>query len=475
MKKRNFILTLVIVFIFCGFLVFNFFSAKPLKKQELANLYLNITVYDTAHNKVYLTNSSNISISSKDSIIPFSVKNGSVQSVIPLYEYDSPLSSNTEKYISIDGNTHSTILNSSTQLPVSNASNLIQAFKNGDDLKISLDDYFITLDEKYNGYTIEWSLSRDLDQTYVNDDYNLHLVVKTENNYIKPSIPSMTGADNITDFTLPCEYNEVNVLTSEEGQYLRFLPISNEIYSIADGIVIETNDIENYIIVAYNTGIALKYDNVVLTNFNSEVKKGDILGYSNELNLYCIDNDKYIAAEWLYDGFERPTEGKSLPRMYQTDSRWKDIPYGYNTIGGGGCGPTSFAMVVSGLTGRTQTPEDIVNVISSLGDGIWYYKQGEGSYYTIFPKLANYYGLNIDDNISTSEESLKSYLNNGKILIVSLSHGNIYTGEGHFIVIRGLTEDGKFLINDSAKYFDLNTGYSYEDLLPIRSARAIYN
>ena len=67
------------------------------------------------------------------------------------------------------------------------------------------------------------------------------------------------------------------------------------------------------------------------------------------------------------------------------------------------------------------------------------------------------------------------YQLSGKCIIICVKNGPVYKGGGHFIVIRDVTEDGKFLINDSANFFNLNTGYTYSDLGPITMARAIYN
>jgi hypothetical protein len=269
----------------------------------------------------------------------------------------------------------------------------------------------------------------------------------------------------------------VEVVDKDDSSYLKYtLEDSNEVYSIATGEVIATNDVENYIIIQYNDGIFIKYQNVIPVVFDSKIKRGELIGYCNKdtLELHTCDNGKWIASEWLYDGYERPEEGMNMPRMYQAGQEWSDIQYGTSTIGKGGCGPSAFAMAISGIKGKVYTPEDIVNIIKSMGSGNWYYQRGIGSNYTIFPKLADYFDINIDDSIGTSEAALKQCLNEGKVVIISIYSGKVYKGDGHFIVLRGLTEDGKFLINDSSTSFDLNTGYDYSDLTPIRSARAIW-
>ena len=47
-----------------------------------------------------------------------------------------------------------------------------------------------------------------------------------------------------------------------------------------------------------------------------------------------------------------------IPHYLQTD--YANVPYGSSNIAACGCGPTSFAMVASYLTGTTITPADAV-------------------------------------------------------------------------------------------------------------------
>lgn len=483
-KREKTMFTSILIAIFCTITIvclhiFNLFNAEDTtKKQELFNIFLTATLQETDGTKVFLKDTDYITIRDhKDNIIPYTIDNGNIKIQIPLYEYDTEYSGDFTKTITVDNNKHSTVVNDITYINTYDASSLIKAFKNIKELKVELDNYYIDFPSSFNGKILTWSLSKELEQSYETDEYKMTLNVTTDNNYVAPELEIYEGDTNIKSFVSPVEYRNVEVLENSDGSYLQFDLETRDVVSIADGVLIETNNIDNYIIIKYNDGLIVKYNDIYINKYDSEIKKGENIGISinDSIDIYTWSNGELIAAEWLYDGYERPLEGPNLPRMYQTDPTWADISYGYNTIGGGGCGPSSFAMTVSGLTGKVYTPEDIVEIIKSLGNGIWYYKKGDGSYYTIFPKLCDYFDLQIDDALSTSEESIKEALNDGKIVIVSVTRGKVYTGEGHFIVIRGLTEDGKFLINDSAKYFDLNTGYEYSDLKPITSARAIYN
>lgn len=477
MKKRITIITVVVTIFVLLLLSNNIFKASIIKRKELTNINLYVELYDVDGTKIYLKENDVIEIlNNYDDIINYKIDNGSVVIQAPLYEKDVESTGNIKKEIKLDNSIHNTIVEEKTFINTYNASKLFLAYKNNNDLLVEMDDYYIFFDNKYESLILKWYVIKELDQIYENENYNMELVITTEELYETPEIEGAEGNSNIPAFYSPVEYRSVEIVEDEDMSYLKLEVEASEIVSIWDGVLIEANDIDNYVAIKYNDGLIIKYSNIIPVVKDSEVKRNDIIGYCFEdtLDIYSLDNGNWIAAEWIYDGFERPEEGVNCPRMYQMDYRWANLPYGYNTIGGGGCGPSSFAMVISGLTGRTYTPEDIVEIIQSRNDNIWYYQQGSGSTYAIFPYLCNYFDLNIDDGVVYNEESLKSYIEDNKVVIISISSGNVYTGQGHFVVLRGLTEDGKFLVNDSANYFDLNTGYSYEDLIPIQSARCIW-
>lgn len=495
MKKNNRIIITVLITVFIGIitvipLLKNSLNAESVQKQELININLNASVFDENGNKIYLNESDNIIIVKEEDIIQenndfklrdsasnlsYVVNNGDILVEIPLYDY-SINEGDINKNISIDNSIHNTLIKNAAFINTKEASKFITATytkESTNKLDVELDNYYIFLNNR--NCTLSWNISKELEQTFTTDTYNLNLTVTNSSNYSNNEIQYIYGDSTINSFDVPCSYRDVTIENNESGEQLNFELESKDIYSIADGEIIDINDVENYVLVKYNEGLLMKYQDVVSSNM-SYVEKGELIGYAlnDNFRLITIDNGEFIASEWLYDGFERPLEGPNVPRMYQMDERWYDIPYGTNTIGGGGCGPTSFAMTVSALTGKVYTPDEIVDTIKSLGNGTWYYEKGVGSCYSIFGELCDYYGLGLDENFQISEDAVREKLNEGKIVIISVSRGNIYTGDGHFIVIRGLTDDGKFLINDSAHYFDLNTGYEWDDIRPVNSARAIY-
>jgi hypothetical protein len=158
------------------------------------------------------------------------------------------------------------------------------------------------------------------------------------------------------------------------------------------------------------------------------------------------DEDYLNAAGTSYEGISF-TDGVT-PVMYfsQLDVRWKDMPYGVlGTIGASGCGPTSLSMAVSSLSGRTVDPVATANWAYQNGDKC----EGNGSYHSLIPAGAKHFGLTVDYAGPDEPQKIADALGSGKLIIAIMSAGH-FTKGGHFIVLRGVTSDGKILVADSA-------------------------
>ena len=133
-----------------------------------------------------------------------------------------------------------------------------------------------------------------------------------------------------------------------------------------------------------------------------------------------------------------------LPLYIQWDERWGYEPYGTSCIAEAGCGPTTLAMVVSGLSDEDVTPADMAQYAMEKG----YYVKGSGTSWGLMGRGAKNFGL-ISRNVSfnyLTEENVKSWLDEGAVLILSVKPGDFTIG-GHFIVVRGYDDQG-FYVND---------------------------
>lgn len=98
-----------------------------------------------------------------------------------------------------------------------------------------------------------------------------------------------------------------------------------------------------------------------------------------------------------------------------------------------------------GLTGQRITPDILAN---------WSYRnghraEGQGSYWSLMTAGGAYYGLQVEPVSRKNPNKIVQALSEGYPVIVSMGKGH-FTNGGHFIVLRGLTTDGKILVYDSA-------------------------
>lgn len=134
-----------------------------------------------------------------------------------------------------------------------------------------------------------------------------------------------------------------------------------------------------------------------------------------------------------------PANGMKIPHYLQTD--YANVPYGSSNIAACGCGPTSFAMVASYLTGTTITPADSV-----AWCGNSYYVWGAGTSWSYFEAAAKHFGCGAVRESYDANEVLKA-LSEGHP-VISSQHAGLFTRGGHFIVLRGVENGNKVLVND---------------------------
>ena len=130
-----------------------------------------------------------------------------------------------------------------------------------------------------------------------------------------------------------------------------------------------------------------------------------------------------------------------VPLYFQAD--YANTPYGgYGTVASHGCGITSVAMVFSYLLDEYIMPDTLAKEFGR-------YNTEGGSSWTLFPDSAEKYGLYTTQTWKWDE--VVEALENGHIVIAN-PHECLFTGGGHFIVLYGITEDGKILVHDPNKY-----------------------
>ena len=147
-----------------------------------------------------------------------------------------------------------------------------------------------------------------------------------------------------------------------------------------------------------------------------------------------------------YEGITINKEGETPVVYYnQLDSRWADKPYGTDNIGGYACGPASMAIAISSLTKSMIDPVQMSKWAYDNG----YWCKGSGSYHALIPNAAKSFGLNVEGCSASEPERIVEALTTGKLVVAIMAKGH-FTSSGHFMVLRGVTENGKILVADPA-------------------------
>lgn len=167
-------------------------------------------------------------------------------------------------------------------------------------------------------------------------------------------------------------------------------------------------------------------------------------GYNQNMGIY--DQDYINGSGQSYEGVVFTDGGMAVVYYNQLDERWADTMYGTSgTIGQAGCGPTSMAIAISTLTGEAHDPVELAGWSVANGHRC----EGNGSYHSLIPAAAAAYGLTCEKNLDA--QGIVDALASGKLVVVIMSKGH-FTKGGHFIVLRGVTGEGKILVADPGSY-----------------------
>lgn len=105
----------------------------------------------------------------------------------------------------------------------------------------------------------------------------------------------------------------------------------------------------------------------------------------------------------------------------------------------------SLAIAVSTLTGEPHDPVELAQWSVANGHRC----EGNGSYHSLIPAAASAYGLSCEKKLDA--QGIVDDLSSGKLVVAIMSKGH-FTKGGHFIVLRGVTSEGKILVADPASF-----------------------
>lgn len=217
-------------------------------------------------------------------------------------------------------------------------------------------------------------------------------------------------------------------------------------------------------VIGNNAGKFIGNDNIHLTS-DGQQRFRELLASSIGSNMGTSSSGSYSICESGYAGGGTWTEG-DLPWYRQCDDRWGNLRFGTGGIHGNtgstickaGCGPTSFAMLVTALLGKEILPDQTTDIAGKAN----MYVPGEGSAHGITKKLANHFGLEYKNisNCTNPKQAINDALNDGWMVHTSGKGSAPFSQNGHYIGIAGFTPDGKWMVADSSSYTKKNAAYN---------------
>lgn len=266
-------------------------------------------------------------------------------------------------------------------------------------------------------------------ENYVNDINNIDLNTwsgTSREYFTKKATESITECSNVLSSQLTDLETAIEKYTSwkEANRYIQYYDDLLEKFQIpSPGRVDERNP---------NSSPKRVIDNYV-SKRKSWVNKEAAL--RNEINtiLEKIKTQKLEEKEL--------TATDSFVKFYKKD--YTDASYGNGTtIAEAGGGPLAMAMVISTLTDKEVSPVDAANW--SLEHG--YRSYGNGTAWAYVEDYAKENGLNCTQS-NVNADSIMTNLKEGNPVVMVIGEGT-YTDEGQFIVLTGVTDDGKIEIVD---------------------------
>lgn len=214
---------------------------------------------------------------------------------------------------------------------------------------------------------------------------------------------------------------------------------------------------------------AWSYHTTVLTE--NDMK--NILIYTNNLRYGTMYSEENVdEMDMLSDGFigymargrRQEAAGQFIDDFVYYDQHlepWASHPLGTGgaTIDDSGCGVCCYAMIVSNLTDEVLLPQDAGDYL--VENGYW----NGGTYHSAYTKaLPENYSLYCSNSMGTDLDKALELLKNGGFIVCSVrGTSNLYSGDGHLLLIRGIADNGELLLLDpNSTWRVLNEDGSYK-------------
>ncbi len=268
---------------------------------------------------------------------------------------------------------------------------------------------------------------------YTPDDLASHFISYEENNHVK-KLEYMSEEMNLP--WTKAENFHVALKALQEGKLVIALMDSRSLFTDGQHFILWCGYTEDGRILVNDPNA----DNYGLWNLKNAFREGFrendlLLGYTGGwiYDPAAMESGEAVAA--LAEPEDKHYSYQDVPLYFQTD--YPNIRYGMGTIATSGCSVTSLAMVATYLTGHNYMPDQLADYFSDYNSENHVEKLEYMSDQLQLPwhKAENFH------------EALDA-LRNDKVVIALMEETSAFTDGQHFIVLTGLNEQGRIMVND---------------------------
>lgn len=148
------------------------------------------------------------------------------------------------------------------------------------------------------------------------------------------------------------------------------------------------------------------------------------------------------------DGYPEGTyslsSGISFKKYRQDRGPWASNGYSSGTITTSDCGPTSVAILASGLVSSDITPAKTASDMGGAGNG--------GTNYLKLQNEMNSLGMTATVKHNPTNSDITSALRSGNVMLVSVESATIFTANSHIMAVVDINSDGQvYVINPNSE------------------------
>ena len=148
------------------------------------------------------------------------------------------------------------------------------------------------------------------------------------------------------------------------------------------------------------------------------------------------------------DGYPEGTyslsNGITFKKYRQDRGSWANQGYSSGTITSSGCGPTSVAILASGLVSSSITPSRTAADMGGAGNG--------GTNYLKLQNEMNNLGMTASVKHNPTNEDITNALRSGNVMLVSVESSTIFTPNSHIMTVVDINSAGQvYVINPNSE------------------------